>query len=89
MEENQSSYAIFQIGLGIVCLLIGTSGFIMSEHHMLTLQTLFLGVGILLYGLTNNNKDKSERGKMLTSIGSVFYVLGVLSIFYNTFFHTK
>lgn len=89
MKENQSPYAIFQIGLGIACLLIGTSGFIMSEHRMLALQSLFLGVGILLYGLANNNKDESEKGKMLTSVGSIFFVLGVILIFYNTFFHTK
>lgn len=89
MRENQSPYAIFQIGLGIACLLIGASGFIMSECRLLALQSLFLGVGILLSGLTDNNKDKSEKGKTLASIGFVFYVLGAILIFYNTFFNTK
>jgi hypothetical protein len=89
MKENQSPYAVFQIGLGLVCILIGVSGFIMSENYVLAFEALFLGIGILLYGLANNNKDKSERGKILTSIGSVFYILGVILIFYNTFFNTK
>ncbi len=89
MKENQSSYAIFQIGLGIICILIGTSGFIRSASYALSLEALFLGMGILLYGLSNNNKDKSAKGKTLTGIGSIFYILGVILIFYNTFFNTK
>ncbi|MDQ3041826.1 MAG: hypothetical protein M3R11_05530 [Acidobacteriota bacterium] len=60
-----------------------------SANYMLASEALFLGAGILLYGLANNNKDKSEKGKMLSSMGSVFYVLGAILIFYNTFFHTK
>jgi hypothetical protein len=89
MKENQSPYAVFQIGLGIICVLIGISGFVLSIRYVLALEAMFLGLGILLYGLANNNKDKSERGKMLTSVGSVFYVLGVLLIFYNLFFNSK
>ena len=89
MKENQSPYAIVQIGLGIVCILIGISGFITSTHYILALEAVFLGAGILLFGLANNNKDKSERGKTLSSIGWVFYILGALLIFYNIFFHSK
>ncbi|MEP6902226.1 MAG: hypothetical protein ABJA66_10780 [Actinomycetota bacterium] len=85
MKENQSLYAIFQIGLGIICVLIGISGFILSENFSLSLEALFLGIGILLFGLANNNKDKSERGKTLTNIGSIFFLLGTILIFYNTF----
>ena len=87
MKENQAPYAVFQIGLGIVCLLIGAGGFIMSIRYLLALEAMFLGLGLLLYGLANNNKDKSNRGKMLTSIGSVFYVLGAILIFYDLFFN--
>ena len=87
MSENQSPYAVFQIGLGIICILIGASGFILSIRYLLALEALFLGIGVLLYGLANNNKDQSKRGKMLSNIGSVFYVLGAILIFYNTFFN--
>ena len=89
MKENQSPYAVFQIGLGIICVLIGVSGFIKSIHYMPALEAMFMGLGILLYGLANSNKDKSERGKRLTAVGSVFYVLGVILIFYNLFFNSK
>ena len=85
MKENQSLYAVFQIGLGIICVLIGFSGFILSENFSLSLEALFLGIGILLFGLANNNKDKSERGKTLTNIGSIFSLFGTILIFYNTF----
>ena len=89
MKESQSPYAIFQIGLGLICVLIGVSGFILSIRYLLALEALCLGTGILLFGLANNNKDKSEKGKMLSLIGSVFYVLGAILIFYNLFFGWK
>lgn len=89
MKENQSPYAVFQIGLGIVCVVIGVSGFVMSMRYTLAFEAMFLGLGILLYGLANNNKDKSERGKLLTFVGSAFYVLGLILIFYNLFFNSN
>jgi hypothetical protein len=89
MRENQTPYAAFQIGLGIVCVLTGVSGFILSDRYTLAFESLFLGLGILLYGLANNNTDKSERGKTLTTIGAIFYVLGAILIFYNLFFNSK
>jgi hypothetical protein len=89
MKENQSSYAIFQIGLGLTFILIGISGFILSIRYLLALEALCLGTGILLFGLANNNEDKSEKGKMLSIIGFMFYVLGAILIFYNLFFGWK
>lgn len=89
MQENQSPYAAFQIGLGLICILIGGSGFFLSESFLLSLEALCLGIGILLYGLANNNKDKSERGKIFTAVGSFFYIIGMCLIFYNLFFNSK
>ncbi len=74
---------------GIICIVIGISGFIISANYVLALEALCLGIGILLSGLANNNKDKSKKGKTLSAVGSVFYVLGVLLILYNIFFNTK
>lgn len=86
MRENQTPWAIVQIGLGIICILMGVSGFTLAVQYNLALELIFFGVGVLLFGLANNNKDKSERGKMLTRIGAVFYIIGAILIFYNLFF---
>jgi hypothetical protein len=86
MKENKTPWAIFQIGLGLVCVLIGISGFILSAQFWLSLEALFLGVGVLLFGLTNNNTNKSDKGKTMSYTAYGFYILGVLLIFYNTFF---
>lgn len=89
MKENKTPWAAVQIGSGIVCILIGLSGFIMSANFALSLEVLFLGAGTLLFGLSNNNKNTSEKGKTLSVAGSVFFTLGVILIFYNTFFNSK
>ncbi len=72
MEKKHSPLAIFEIGSGIICILIGVSGFVQYVSFVVVFQILFLGAGLLLYGLTNNNADKSERGKMLSNIASIF-----------------
>jgi hypothetical protein len=89
MKENHSPYAAFQIGLGIICLLIGASGFILSKNSSLSLEALFLGGGVLLSGLANSNTDKSERGKALTAFGTLLLCIGMVFIFYNTFLSGK
>jgi predicted membrane protein len=89
MKKNHSPFAVVEIGGGIICFLIGISGFLQHVDFLLIIQILFLGVGLLLYGLTNNNTDKSERGKMLSNIASIFMIIvGILS-FYNYFYNSK
>lgn len=90
MKENQSPFAIVQIGIGIVCILVGIGGFTLHENALLSLQNVFLGAGVLLYGLTNNNTDKSAKGKTLSYIASVFMILASVLIIYAIFFyHSK
>jgi hypothetical protein len=85
MKENQTPWAVVQIGVGIIFILISVSSFIFAAHQALAIQNLFLGAGILLSGLSDNNKDKSERGKILSYGGSVFSLIGAILVLYNTF----
>jgi hypothetical protein len=89
MEKNHSPFAIVEIGGGIICLLIGVSGFLQNSNFILIFQNLFLGAGLLLYGLTNNNTDKSARGKMLSNIAAIFIIIVGLLSFYNYFYNSK
>ena len=57
MENNKSVFAIVQIGVGIICLLMGVSAFFISIEVILGAILLFLGTGVLLHGITNNNTD--------------------------------
>ncbi len=75
MEKNQSVFAIVQIGIGIISILMGISVFIVSVNYISGLNLLLMGTGVLLYGLTNNNADKSSKGKMLSFIASIFIVI--------------
>jgi hypothetical protein len=90
MENNKSPFAIVQIGVGIICLLIGIIIFLSFEvNYVLGATLLFLGTGILLHGVTNNNTDKSEKGKMLSLIATICVVIASGLIFYNMFFNSK
>lgn len=89
MENNKSPFAVVQIGAGVICLLIGVSTFLVSVNFILGATLLFLGAGILLHGITNNNTDKSERGKMLSRIATVCVIIASGLIFYNMFFNSK
>ncbi len=84
MRQNQSLLAIFEIGLGLICILIAVGRFISAEHSLSVVKGLFLGVGILLFGL-NNYRNKSEKGKMLSYVASTFMILGAILIFYEFF----
>jgi len=88
MEKKQSPFAIVQIGVGIACLLIGVSGFLLSVDYILALEGLFLGAAVLLYGLINNTV-KAEKGKILSYIASGCMIIAFILIFYNSFFNTK
>jgi membrane-bound ClpP family serine protease len=90
MENKKSAFAVVQTGLGIVCLLIGIIIFLSFEvNYVLGATLLFLGTGILLHGVTNNNTDKSEKGKRLSLIATICVVIASGLIFYNFFFNSK
>ncbi len=89
MDKNYSPFAIVEIGCGIICLLLGVNGFLKSDSYIPIFQILFLGAGLLLYGLTNNNTDKSERGKMLSNIASIFMIATSVLYFYIYFYGSK
>ncbi len=85
MKVNFSTYAIIQICLGTILIIIGVSRFFISNQYLLPLESLFLGIGILLDGLTNNIKDKSKQEKALNRLGIIFIITGIILLFYNTF----
>ena len=89
MKNNKSAFAIIQIGVGVICLLIGVSAFFVSVDFILGTTLLFLGTGVLLHGVTNNNTDKSEKGKMLSLVATICVVIASGLIFYNMFFNSK
>ena len=89
MEKNYSPFAIVEIGGGIICILVGISGFLKGAGIVGAFQILFIGAGLLLYGLTNNNSDKSERGKMLSNMASVFMIVASILYFYIYFYGSK
>ena len=89
MNKNHSPFAIIEIGSGIICLLLGVIGFVKEGEIIMPLHIIFLGFGLLLYGLTNNNADKSERGKMLSNIASIFLIVASILFFYNYFYGSK
>lgn len=89
MEKNHSPFAIVEIGCGVICILLGINGFLKHAGFVGIFQILFLGGGLLLYGLTNNNTDKSERGKMLSNTASVFMIATSILYFYNSFYGSK
>jgi hypothetical protein len=89
MENNKSVFAIVQIGVGIICLLMGVSAFFISIEVILGAILLFLGTGVLLHGITNNNTDESERGILLSRIATFCVAIASGLIFYNIFFNSK
>ncbi len=89
MEKKHSPFAIVEIGSGIICILAGISSFLKEGRLILTFQILFLGFGLLLYGLTNNNADKSERSKLLSHIASVFMIVTSILYFFNYFYGSE
>lgn len=89
MEKAKSIVAIVQIGVGVVCLLIGISSFLVSVNFILGATLLFLGAGVTLHGVTNNNTDKSEKGKALSRAATVCVIVASGLIFYNMFFNSK
>lgn len=89
MEKAKSIVAVVQIGVGVICFLIGVSSFLLSVNFILGATLLFLGAGVTLHGVTNNNTDKSEKGKMLSRVATVCVVVAAGLIFYNMFFNSK
>lgn len=89
MEKAKSIVAVLQIGVGVICFLIGIGSFLLSVDFILGATLLFLGAGVTLHGVTNNNTDKSEKGKMLSRIATVCIVVAAGLIFYNMFFNSK
>lgn len=87
MEKNHSPFAIIEIGGGIICFLMVVSSFVLQDVSTTTFQLLFLGVAILLYGLSNNNTDKSKRGKMMSAIASVCIIISAIISFYGYYHH--
>ena len=85
MKENFSTYAIIQICLGITLIIFSAFRFFTLNQYLLPLESLFLGIGLLLNGLANNSKDKSKRGKILSFLGLIFLITGTILFFYNTF----
>ena len=83
--KNLSTSAVIQICLGTL-LILGGVWFAVSENFLLSIESVFIGLGLLLYGFTNNTKDKSASGKILTYIGTTFYIIGLALAVYNTFF---
>jgi uncharacterized membrane protein len=84
--KKLSTYAILKICLGVICILIGISRFVFSANYLLGAESLFLGLGVLLYGLENIFEVDSGKRKTLTYIGIVSIIIGVILLFYNTFF---
>ena len=65
MKGNQSPYAFFQIGLGIFLYSNRRfSGFILSANFLLALKSLFLGAGVLLFGLLTIMLINRKREKL-------------------------
>ncbi len=89
MEKNHSPFAIVEIGCGIICILLGIKGVLKSDGFIPIFQILFLGIGLLLYGLTNNNTDKSEHGKTLSNFASIFMIATSILYFHIYFYGSK
>ena len=87
MKENKSPWTVFQIGLGIILILGGLSGFILSQKYLLASENLLMGAGLLLFGLSDNNKDESKKGKRLFNLGSILLIFGVGLILFDAFFY--
>lgn len=94
MLKNPSPFAVVQIGAGVICIMIAVGGFLLKPHFIQALSLLFLGAGNLLYGLSNNSSDTSERGRRLSQVAlsqvasASLVVCAVLS-FYNAYFDSK
>ena len=78
MNKNPSPFAIIEIGGGIIGLLIAASSFILLDVSILTFQLTFMGAALLLYGLSNNKVDKSERGKIMVTAASVCIIVAAI-----------
>lgn len=90
MKNNKSPFAVVQIGVGIICLSIGIMIFLQFwVDYVLGATLLFMGTGVLLHGITNNNTDKSERGILLSRIATCCVAMASGLIFYNIFFNSK
>lgn len=89
MEKNHSPFAIVEIGGGIIGLLIGISGFLLQDNLIINFQLLFLGAGLLLYGLSNNKADKSERGKMFVNAASICIIVAAILSFLDYYYRHK
>lgn len=90
MEKAKSIIAVVQIGVGVICLLIGVIIFLSFEVNFILAATLlFLGAGVTLHGVTNNNTDKSKKGQMLSRVATVCVIVASALIFYNMFFNSN
>ncbi|MEO8072968.1 MAG: hypothetical protein ABI686_06945 [Acidobacteriota bacterium] len=89
MEKNHSPFAIIEIGGGIIGLLIAASSFILQDVSITTFHLIFLGVALLLYGLSNNSADKSKRGKMMVNAASVCLIFAAILGFFDYYYRHK
>ncbi len=89
MLKNPSPFAVVQIGAGVICIMIAVGGFLLKPHFIQALSLLFLGAGNLLYGLSNNSSDTSERGRRLSQVASASLVVCAVLSFYNAYFDSK
>ncbi len=89
MKKNHSPFAILEIGGGIIGLLIAASSFIFQDISILSFQLPFMGAALLLYGLSNNKADKSERGQMLVKAASICLIIAAMFSFIGYYYRYK
>ncbi len=82
-----SANSIFQICLGVFLILVGTIRLIVSANFLIGAESVFLGLGILLYELASYAKDKTKKGRVFTYTGLISLILGFILLVYNTFFY--
>lgn len=85
MKENFSTEAIIQICIGTFLIIFSAFRSFVLTQYLFPLETLLIGISILLNGLANNSKDKSKRGKILTLLSAIFLFAGIILLFYNIF----
>ena len=81
-----SKNSIVQICVGIILTVFGIIRFIILANFLFGVESVSLGLGILLYELAKYLGNEPKKYRIFTFISSVFLILGFALMIYNTFF---
>ena len=86
MKENKFYFAVIQINLGILFILISVGSLIVSSSYSLFLESFCFGVSLLLFGFANNRPRRIGKRQILSIIASLVFFFGAILVIYNNFF---